>query len=116
MAAVRGPGPQYDPERIAHNETTYRRINEAIERGRQNRDGVVGFVCECGQLGCNAVIELTIDEYEAVRSDPTQFAIARGHETAADRVVGDGGRFSRVVKVEGSADVAHRTDPRSGAR
>ena len=110
-----GSDPELDLERIARNEITYRRINEAIERGRHTRDGRVGFVCECGRIGCNDVIELTIDEYEAVRRDPTQFAVAPGHETPADRLVErGGGRFSRVVKVGEAAELAARSDPRSG--
>src|SRR5690349_15560238 len=46
-------------ERVAHNEVVVRRVNEAIEEGLVNRTGTTGFVCECGQLGCNTVLELS---------------------------------------------------------
>jgi hypothetical protein len=108
--------PELEPERLAHNEATYRRINEAIERGRATRTGLIGFICECGQLGCNEVIELTLDEYEEVRSDAHRFAVAPGHATLLDRVVSRGGRFSLVAKVGTGAEIAERTDPRSSAR
>src|SRR5579864_4735997 len=43
--------------RIAHNETTFREVNERIEAGRwpTDRDEPVAFRCECGSLRCNAI-------------------------------------------------------------
>ena len=35
-------------EQIALNESTFRDVNEAIESGRGEREGLVPFVCECG--------------------------------------------------------------------
>jgi len=42
----------------------------------------VSFVCECGSRGCTKWIELTLDEYRAVRAHSRRFLIARGHEDA----------------------------------
>jgi hypothetical protein len=101
-------------ERVAHNEVTARRINEAIENGRVRHDGVAGFVCECGNLGCNRIIELALGEYEAVRSDARQFVVVNGHETDVEDVVSRTSRYAVVVKQGVAGAIAEHTDPRAG--
>jgi hypothetical protein len=110
-------GGRTDPEeRIVQNEVSLRRVNEAIEAGRRTRDGPVPFVCECGMLGCNELVELTIDEYERVRTDGTRFIVHPGHRTPVDTPVEAGDGFDVVQKDEPGADLAERTDPRSDGR
>lgn len=99
-------------ERIGRNEATFRRINEAIETGRVTRDGLVGFVCECSRLGCNEVVELTIAEYEAVRSNPRRFFVARGHDGTAEEVIELADRYCVVEKRGEAGQVAERADSR----
>lgn len=101
-------------ERLASNEATFREINESIQAGRQTLDGVVGFVCECGALGCNEVIELTLAQYEAVRADPRHFVVVPGHETddVEDPVGGDEGH-TVVAKRGRAAELAESSDPRA---
>jgi hypothetical protein len=99
-------------ERIARNEATFREINEAIEDGRQTRAGLIGFLCECGVLGCNEVVELTIPEYEAVRVGSRRFFIRPGHETAVDKVVEVHDRYAVVVKTGLAGQLVERSDPR----
>jgi hypothetical protein len=65
--------------RAASAEVNGRRVNEAIERGTEAAQGAV-FVCECGNLGCTATVELTIAEYELVRSSFDRFLVIPGHE------------------------------------
>ncbi len=98
--------------RVARNEAAFRKVNEAIERGRETRDGLVGFVCECGRLGCNEIIELTVSEYEAVRADARRFAVRPGHQTDAEEVIEDRGRYLVVTKRGSAGDIAELTDPR----
>ena len=103
-------------ERIARNEATFRRINEDIERGRDADDDatLVGFVCECGQIDCSRLIELTPHEYEQVRSDPCRFAIVNGHELpSVESVIERRDRYTVVSKFEGSGRIAVATDPRA---
>lgn len=97
------------PERLGRNEATFRRINEAIEAGRVTRGGVVEFVCECSRLGCNEVVQLTIAEYEKVRSDPRHFFIAPGHDGPAEGVVDAGDRYWVVEKRGEAGEVAEQT-------
>ena len=100
-------------EQIALNESTFRDVNEAIEAGRREREGLVPFVCECGKLGCTAVVELTLREYEDVRADSRRFLVVPGHEAATEEAREEDSRYSVVVKPDGPlGEIADRTDPR----
>jgi hypothetical protein len=102
-----------DDERIALNESRFREVNEGIEEGRREREGLVPFVCECGLLGCNAVVEVTLREYEEVRSGSRCFLVAPGHGASFDELRREEGRFDVVRKPDGPlGELADRTDPR----
>jgi hypothetical protein len=107
------PAAPLPDEQIARNETVARSVNEAIEEGRVTREGLSAFVCECGQLGCNAVVEMTLDAYEAVRAYPRRFLLVAGHEAHFDEVVADGGDYEVVVKHGAAGRIAEKTDPRA---
>src|SRR4051794_35996897 len=69
---------------VAGNETMYRRVNEAIERGRWPGEArPSSFRCECARTGCSELVELTHDQYEHVRSNPRLFIVVPGHEEPA---------------------------------
>jgi hypothetical protein len=100
-------------ERVAVNETTFRDVNEGIEEGRHEREGPVAFVCECGTLGCNQLVELTLGEYETVRADSRAFLVAPGHLTDFDLLASQADAYWVVRKPPGPlGDLAERTDPR----
>lgn len=100
-------------EHITTNEILSRRVNEAIEEGRRDREGLVPFVCECGVLGCNDVVEVTLNEYEAVRAGSRCFLVVPGHGADFDVVRLVTERYAIVRKPEGPlGDHAERTDPR----
>ena len=95
------------------NEAAYRNVNEGIDRTTRS-EGLIGFLCECGRLGCNVVVELTADEYETVRANPRRFFLVDGHEVPeAETVVERHERYSVVEKHADVAPIAERTDPRS---
>ena len=99
--------------RITANETLSRRVNEGIEEGRREREGFVPFVCECGVLGCNEIVELTLREYESVRAGSRCFVVAPGHGAGFEIVQRAEGRFDVVRKPDGPlGELADRTDPR----
>ena len=100
-------------QRVAMNEATFRKVNEGMEAG-QDPSGMMTFVCECGRLGCNKLIQLTRAEYEEVRSDPRRFAILDGHEIPeAEEVVERHGRYIVVEKGgHPEAEIVEHTDPR----
>jgi hypothetical protein len=101
----------------ATNQTRFRAINESIEHMtdaldvHENRDT---YVCECGDATCQALIRLTRAEYEVVRAESTQFAIALDHENPEiDRVVSEHKRYAIVQKTFGMAvRIARETDSR----
>lgn len=98
--------------RAVSAEINGRRVNEAIERGGRGSSGV--FVCECGHLGCNATVELSIAEYEAVRTAFDRFLVLPGHVIdAVDNVVENRGGYLVVVKREGEPKrMVREADPR----
>lgn len=100
--------------RLGENEAIYREVNERV-RDLQERFGAdgdrVGFVCECSRLACSERIDLTVAEYEAVRTEPTRFALKPGHELLeVESVVEEHDGYLVVEKLPGGpAEVAIRT-------
>ncbi len=102
-------------DRIAHNETLFRAVNERIEAGHGPtvRGEPVAFRCECGSLRCNLLVDLTLAAYERVRESPTHFVLIPGHEIpGVERVVERETAYVVVEKVGEAARVAEETDPR----
>lgn len=61
------------------------------------------FLCECGQTDCIVTIALARAEYEAIRSSPTLFVVAPGHQTAGHGIIDENERFA-LVENEPSSD------------
>lgn len=110
-----------DERRLVANELLYRRANEAIERALLDEftadepaGDLLTFMCECGEP-CEAELRLTLAEYERVRSDPTWFAVAPGHENPTfEATVEQSPRFTLVQKVVREAiELSVEDDPRS---
>ncbi|MCW3009676.1 MAG: hypothetical protein JWO90_80 [Solirubrobacterales bacterium] len=102
--------------RIGGNESSFRRVNETLRAGKTLADASKRFPfrCECGVLGCNRLVELTLPEYEAVRSNPKRFFLIDGHEiTETEHVVERRERYTVVEKEDAGAEVAIDTDPRA---
>jgi hypothetical protein len=101
-------------QRLASNEVVFRDVNEAIESGKIPAvQKAIAFRCECGELGCNDVIELTIGEYERVRAHSRRFLVTIGHqrheiETTVETRPG----YAVVEKRDEAGQVAEETDPR----
>ena len=102
-------------ERIARNEAAFRGINDLIEVGHSPSaaDERIPFCCECGKLGCNILVELTILDYEAVRADPRRFFVVPGHELPEfEKVVNRRPEYLVVEKFGEAGEVAEAADPR----
>ena len=98
--------------RVGLREINRRRVNEAIERGRRT-EGPATFVCECGRPDCNTTLTVSLDGYEAVRSDFDRFLLEPGHELApVDFVVERHDGYVVIEKRGEAADIARDTDPR----
>jgi len=78
-------------ERQARNEALLREVNEQIECVDQatqeaglSEDATFEFLCECGRVegadvSCHEHVEMTLAEYEDVRSQDDRFALVPGH-------------------------------------
>ena len=84
---------------------------EFIEGG----ESPINFSCECGDTACTEQIAMTVGEYEAVRSEATQFAVVPGHEAPdIERVVSRHPAYFVVEKQDSDAEeVPRETDPRT---
>src|SRR5215218_7280540 len=73
-------------ERLAGNEALFREVNERVAEVAthflelETREAPVDFTCECGRAECAEPIPMTVAEYEAIRAEPTHFAVVPGHE------------------------------------
>lgn len=101
--------------RLSRNEALYRKVNESIERGVWPGEGqeTVRFRCECARVTCNAPVEMTVEDYEAVRENPRRFLLCQGHEVPGLDVVVERRRGYLVVEKEGPGGAeAEESDPR----
>ncbi|HEY7282668.1 MAG TPA: hypothetical protein VID47_13860 [Actinomycetota bacterium] len=102
----------------ATNQTIFREMNEWTSEDDDGPEadahGWDVYLCECGDGTCTDPIMLTRIEYEAVRSEPTRFAIALNHENPElDSVLVEFERYTVVDKSFGlAARLARASDPR----
>lgn len=105
-----------EQRRVGAKESVLRNVNEGIERGHWpgEEDAPVGFRCECGRLGCNALIMFAPVDYERVRSDPRWFLVLPGHERPGTETVLERRTGYLVVEKRGEAGrEAEERDPRA---
>jgi hypothetical protein len=101
--------------RLAANEAVFRAGNERIDALFADSEGTTPYLCECGDPECFQQVELSRQEYEAVRSHPARFLVVSGHEdvTAGEMVVAEAAAFTTVEKRGEEAEIVERSDPRS---
>jgi hypothetical protein len=103
--------------RVGENEALFRSVNEQV-RGLNEaflvRD-TLRIVCECGEQSCIEQVEIEPAAYEALRADPTLFAVKPGHEALdLETVVARNEGYYVVSKDRGEPEeIARETDPRS---
>ena len=104
-------------EREARNEARFRTQNEWVETAGAEIDTLLAFVCECGDGECQRTIELTLSEYEFVRSTSNRFAVFLNHENPeCEVVISECARFAVIDKIEGwGLRISRETDPRSSS-
>ena len=108
-------------ERLARNQSRFRDLSERFEYlaevneriGYLAEGSTSEFVCECSTTECISTIELTVVEYERVRSNPTWFVIKPDHDVAqTERVVSRDDGYAVVEKLI-LEEYLQATDPRS---
>jgi hypothetical protein len=101
-------------ERAARNEALFRDVNEEIRDVDRRFGGAAAseFVCECANGACIERLPVPLDVYTAVRSEPTRFIVAPGHENSElEGVVERHDRFFVVEKFGTAGRIAERLDP-----
>jgi hypothetical protein len=109
--------PGESEQRVARNEALFREANEAIERGLWPGEAhrAVRFLCECAQVDCGQMVELSLGDYESVRADPKRFLMVPGHQLSEFETVVEERPEYLVVEKRGEAgEVAEQLDPREG--
>ncbi|HEX7254533.1 MAG TPA: hypothetical protein VF236_01265 [Gaiellaceae bacterium] len=104
-------------ERAARNQALFRQVNERLQELATTFQAISDnamFACECADLKCIARIEMSLDEYEAVRGDPNQFMVLPGHVYSdVEDVIRESDRFLVVAKIGKAGAIAESRDPRS---
>ena len=105
--------------RVARNENLFRQVNERVKEVSEAFDSrlpLPEWLCECADTACVERIALTLDEYEALRAEPTQFAVAPSESHVffeVENVVDQTERYWVVDKIGTAAQVAADVDPRN---
>jgi hypothetical protein len=105
--------------RAAKNQSLFRDINERIEDLNEGFGLVlpVGeWICECANDACTVRIEMTADEYEAVRTEGARFFVAPGDEHVwpdVEEITARHERYWIVEKIGQAGRLAKQADPRA---
>jgi hypothetical protein len=104
--------------RVGRNEVVFREVNERLRELGEGFSLVAEhaeFVCECGNAQCTDHVQMTLEAYEEVRSDPKRFFVIKGHELLDyEKVVSELEGYLIVEKLPGGpAGIAIKEDPRS---
>ena len=99
-------------ERLAANEAQFREMNEAAQPRRPEAGHAAPgsrFICECSDRSCTRWVEMTPEEYAAIRAHPRHFLVTPSHEIPDIETVIE--RHERYFVIEKPEDVAHIVDP-----
>jgi hypothetical protein len=102
--------------RAARNQALFREVNERV---KEVTDGAMAdrfgreWVCECSDETCTEHIAMTMEDYEAMREDPTHFAVAPNHvDPGVEVIVEQREGYWMVEKLGEAAEVVEELDTR----
>ncbi|MDX6369321.1 MAG: hypothetical protein QOG93_823 [Gaiellaceae bacterium] len=92
-------------EQIGHAQVAARTENEAIQASADAFAlfGLIPFVCECADPTCAQIVQLTFEQYDAIRKFPRRFFNVSGHEQSAVDA-----RAERLILVTGNLTVVEK--------
>ena len=102
-------------QRLAQNEILFREVNERIKELQSGswESHEIGFMCECADATCMAVMTLRPAEYEALRRNPRQFGVLVGHQIEdVESVVESHPGYLVVEKHLETVEQVEKADPR----
>ena len=100
--------------RLAKNQALFRAVNDRIDYMARAQSAVLPLrvLCECADPDCDAHVELTQGEYEAVRQTPSQFFVLPAHVfPELETIVERRGHYVIVEKF-GSPPQSHKRSTR----
>ncbi len=115
MSTTDGGPDELRQVRLARNQALYREVNERVKAiTRQfGGNGPLNVMCECPAPECATHLTLSVEQYEAVRADPTQFVVLPGHVyDEVEVVVESFPTYVVVAKVDVAGQIARASDPR----
>ncbi len=83
------------------NQRAFRIGNESLRRVLETKAGgeSIPFLCECMDDTCLARVDLTLEEYEGIRTHENRFVIVPDHPTLpGERIVEENGSYQIVEK------------------
>jgi hypothetical protein len=85
-------------------EDVFRDANDAIADKARGSDweATIPFLCECSDRRCFGRVDLTLAEYEKVRSHPQRYLVLAGHEVPDALLMARDDRFAVVEKLRDS--------------
>ena len=93
-------------EQIGRAQVAFRQQNEQIQASADKLAmlGPIPFICECPDTNCMEVVDLSFDQYDALRVHPQRFFNVSGHEqesvdAGAERVLLVAGELTVVEKI-----------------
>jgi hypothetical protein len=102
-------------ERIAQNEALFRIANERMAEWneRERGEALESYFCECASPECTAKVQVSVADYERVRSVPAHFILCPGHEIPdVETVVEEHDGWTVIEKDPNVRDIYEGTDPR----
>ena len=102
--------------RAARNESLFRSLNERLEQVRQGvaEEEPTEYFCECAQRSCAAMVALSPQEYENVRSAGDRFLVVPEHMVPdVEQVLEKHSTYWIVEKIGVGSYVADALDPRA---
>jgi hypothetical protein len=107
-------------DRAARNQDRFRKYNEDLQPANAAHVWVdppmPDWVCECANALCSQPVQLSMAEYESVRSDATHFFVAPSREhvvSDVERVVERTDRYWVVEKLGPAGDASEELDDRT---
>jgi hypothetical protein len=100
-------------ERIAHNESWSRSLNERRAEWMNDRRVMPGFRCECWQDDCSERIPLSAEDWKMARAEPNRFVVASDHVAPDIEVVVQRHSHFWLVEKQGVAGAVAEEHARS---
>lgn len=96
--------------RAGRNQSMFRSVNEhakELNEAFSTLTHAYSIACECADTTCIQRVEISREDYDRAREEPTRFVVLPGHVYPdVENVVEESPRFAVVEKLDRAADVA----------